>query len=93
MDTLVSMLLGPAVFAIVQAIKRYTGLQGLPALWLTYAISLAAALLALALSGSLAAMPLEDPAAFAAQLLQNASVAFAVATAIYRYVREREVGG
>lgn len=89
METIISLFLGPLIYWIAQRIKERTGLSGLPALWMVYGLSLLASFLALLLSGSLAALPLTDPPAFAQALLQNAALAFATATAIYRYVQER----
>ncbi len=95
METVVSLFLGPLAYLIVQEIKRRTGLQGIPALWLAFGVSVLLAIPAVLLAGGLSVGPLDDPVAFFQRLFAAAGAVFAVATLIYRHIRwweERTVG-
>jgi hypothetical protein len=95
METIVSLFLGPLAYWIVQEVKRRTGLQGIPALWLAFGVSVLLAVPAVLLAGGLTAGPLDDPVAFVQSLLAAAGAIFTTATLIYRHIRwweERAVG-
>jgi len=95
METIVSLLLGPIAWWIVQEIKRQAGLQGIPALWLAFGVSVLLAVPVALTSGGLSVGPLDDPVAFIQSLLAAAGTIFTAATLIYRHIRwweERAVG-
>jgi cell shape-determining protein MreD len=87
-EIIVSMLLGPLAYYLVQEIKKRTGIQGIAALWATFGVSaVLAAVTVFAVEGT-GGFHLSDPIAFVTRLLSLMGTVFMVATMIYRYVKE-----
>lgn len=68
-----------------QLIKRWLKLSGSPMAWVAYLVSLALALITLALTGKPVAQYVSHPL----NLLQDGSIVFAVAYLIYRTIAEK----
>jgi hypothetical protein len=87
-ETIVSVLLGPLAYYIVQGIKQRTGIQGIAALWTTFGVSVVLAAVTVFTVEGVDGFDLSDPIAFATRLLSLIGTTFTVATMIYRYVKE-----
>jgi hypothetical protein len=84
----VLVLFGPVAVAVTSWLKKFLGLSGIAALWLTMAVSVVLGFLAALATGQLSLSNPGDPVGFIETLLKDAGVVFAVATVLYRHVKE-----
>ena len=87
-EIIVSLLLGPLAYYIVQEIKKRTGIQDIAALWAAFAVSAVLAAVTVFAVEGVGGFDLSDPIAFVTRLLSLMGTVFTVATMIYRYVKE-----
>lgn len=87
---LVPVLAGAIGVPLVNFIKAQFNLDGLKALWLTFGVSVALAIVALLITGSFA-IPAGDPLAIVAKVIEWVGVVFATATLIYKAIALKPV--
>jgi divalent metal cation (Fe/Co/Zn/Cd) transporter len=74
---------------IIQAIKGWLKLQGPAAAWMTLVVSVAIAVIAVAITGGLAAIPWSDPVAAVQALAAIGGVVFTIASLVYKTLGDR----